>query len=92
MPAENWFSRVKSERYHGICYETHAEITAANFEDIEVFYNRTRQHPTLGYPSPMEYLDGWKTEQKQKMRLHLHDFYLMADEISKEPQKLEIAR
>ncbi|MES2537865.1 MAG: IS3 family transposase [Pseudomonadota bacterium] len=46
---------------------THAEMKAASFEYIEVFYNRTRQHSTLGYRSPMQYLDHWQSEANQKM-------------------------
>ena len=47
-------------------------MKAASFEYIEVFYapkevpledNRSRQHSTLGYQSPMQYLDRWMNEQ-----------------------------
>lgn len=34
---------------------TRAEATQDIFEYIEVFYNRTRRHSTLGYHSPVEY-------------------------------------
>ena len=47
-------------------YATHADLKAASFEYIEVFYNRTRQHSTLGYVSPSQYLDHWISEQHQK--------------------------
>lgn len=50
-PTESWFNSFKNERYHGHRYETHAEMKAATFEYIEVFYNRKRQHSTLGYQS-----------------------------------------
>jgi len=41
-------------------------MKAASFEYIEVFYNRTRQHSTLGYRSPIQYLDRWRSEQNQE--------------------------
>lgn len=47
------------------CWDTHAEMKAISFEHIEIFYNRTRQNLTLGYQSPMQYLDGWRNEQNQ---------------------------
>jgi putative transposase len=40
-------------------------MKAASFEYIEVFYNRKRQHSTLGYRSQIEYLDRWTREQNQ---------------------------
>jgi putative transposase len=65
-PTESWFNSFKNERYHGRRYTTHAEMKAASFEYIEVFYNRTRQHSTLGYQSPTQYLDQWRDEQIQE--------------------------
>jgi len=53
-PTESWFNSFKNERVHGLRYATHAEMKAASFEYIEVFYNRKRQHSTLGYRSPIE--------------------------------------
>jgi transposase InsO family protein len=63
-PTESWFNSFKNERVHGLRYETRAEMTAASFEYIEVFYNRTRRHSTLGYKSPMQFLDDWRTAQQ----------------------------
>jgi putative transposase len=56
-PTESWFNSFKNERVHGLRYATHAEIKAAAFEYIEVFYNRKRQHSTLGYKSPTQFLE-----------------------------------
>jgi putative transposase len=61
-PTESWFNSFKNERVHGVRYATHAEMKAASFEYIEVFYNRKRQHSTLGYRSPIQYLDDWSDE------------------------------
>jgi putative transposase len=43
-------------------------MKAVSFEYIEVFYNRKRQHSTLGYSSPIQYLDRWTSEQNQDER------------------------
>ena len=64
-PTESWFNSFKNERVHGIRYATHADMKAASFEYIEVFYNRKRWHSTLGYRSPSQFLDRWHTEQHQ---------------------------
>lgn len=52
---ESFFSRLKvelifSEKYHSI-----QQVKSSIFEYIEIFYNRVRQHSTLGYLSPMQY-------------------------------------
>jgi transposase InsO family protein len=65
-PTESWFNSFKNERYHGLRYGTNEEMKAASFEYIEVFYNRKRQHSTLGYRSPIQYLDHWTNEQNQE--------------------------
>lgn len=65
-PTESWFNSFKNERVHGRHYATHADMKAASFEYIEVFYNRTRQHSTLGYCSPIQYLHRWRSEQNQE--------------------------
>lgn len=65
-PTEGWFNSFKNERVHGVRYATHADMKAASFEYIEVFYNRKRQHSTLGYRSPIQYWDCWISEQSQE--------------------------
>ena len=62
----SWFNSFKNERVHGIRYATHADMKATSFEYIEVFYNRKRQHSTLGYTSPIQFLENWLSEQKQE--------------------------
>ena len=42
---------------------TRDETTQDIFEYIEVFYNRTRRHSTLGYKSPMQFLEDWRMAQ-----------------------------
>jgi transposase InsO family protein len=62
-PTESGFNSFKNERVHGVRYTTHTEISAVAFEYIEVFYNRKRQHSTLGYKSPMQFLTVWLSRQ-----------------------------
>ena len=61
-PTESWFNSFKNERVHGVRYATHNGMKAAGFEYIEVFYDRKRQHSTLGYRSPAQ----WISEQNQE--------------------------
>lgn len=53
--AESFFSTLKLELIYTRDWETHAELKAALFEYIEVFYNRERLHSTLDYSTPFEY-------------------------------------
>ena len=41
-------------------------MTAASFEHIEVFYNRTRRHSTLNDKSPMQFLEDWRLAQHEE--------------------------
>lgn len=67
-PSESWFGSFKNERVYGERFETHDEMKAMAFEYIEVFYNRKRLHSTLGYKSPILFLDDWLiTQQKEKL-------------------------
>jgi putative transposase len=45
---------------------THPEATADLFEYIEVFYNRSRRHSSLGFASPTPFLQDWLTVQQAK--------------------------
>lgn len=45
-------------------YKTLEEMKAASFEYIEVFYNRKRQHSTLGFRSPVDFLERWQASQE----------------------------
>jgi putative transposase len=49
---ESFFGTLKQELVHRTKFATRAEAKAAIFRYIEVFYNRTRMHSTLGYVSP----------------------------------------
>jgi transposase InsO family protein len=61
-PTESFFNSLKNERVHGTTYATRADAQADLFEYIEVFYNRSRRHSTLGYSSPVRFLENWISE------------------------------
>lgn len=65
-PSESFFNSLKNERVHGTRYETRAEAVADLFTYIEVFYNRSRRHSTLGYKSPTQFLHDWITTQHER--------------------------
>jgi len=60
--AESLWATIKRELVNDKKWETRAELDAALFEYIEVFYNRQRLHSTLDYCTPDEYDRGyWST-------------------------------
>lgn len=52
--AESFFATLKKELVHRKEWATHAELEAAVFEYIEVYYNRKRRHSSLGYRTPCD--------------------------------------
>lgn len=52
---ESWNHSLKVEAIHGERFATRAQAKAQVFEYIEVDYNRTRLHSTLGYLSPEQF-------------------------------------
>lgn len=52
---ESFFSRLKVELTFGEKYSSIPQLKSSIFEYIEIFYNRVRQHSTLGYLSPVQY-------------------------------------
>ncbi|MGT2433251.1 IS3 family transposase [Cupriavidus basilensis] len=59
-PSESFFNSLKNERVHGQRYATHEQAKDDLFDYIEIFYNRSRRHSTLGYVSPAQYLRDWE--------------------------------
>jgi transposase InsO family protein len=53
--AEAWFGTLKLELIDRRSWVTRAQVRAAVFEFIEVFYNRRRLHSSLNYMTPAEY-------------------------------------
>jgi putative transposase len=54
-PMESFFASLKKELTRGETFATREEARARIFEYIEVFFNRTRRHSSLGYMSPADY-------------------------------------
>ena len=52
---QSFFGTLKREVVHQRPYVTRDEAKQDIFEYIEVFYNRQRQHSTLGYHAPVEF-------------------------------------
>lgn len=52
---ESWNHSLKVEAIHGERFDTREQAKAHVFEYIEVDYNRTRLHSTLGYVSPEQF-------------------------------------
>jgi len=67
-PTESFFNSLKNERVHGATYPTRAHAQADLFDYIEVFYNRRRRHSTLGYCSPVQFLQNWISEHASQQQ------------------------
>ena len=52
---ESFWSSLKYETVYHRRFATRAEAKAALFDYIEIFYNRTRLHSSLGYVSPITF-------------------------------------
>jgi transposase InsO family protein len=52
---ESFFAALMNEMYYRPHWPTRARARFAVTEYIEVFYNRLRLHPTLGYRTPFEH-------------------------------------
>ena len=57
-PIESFWGILKNELMSGREFATREDARAAVFEYIEVFYNRTRLHSSLGYLSPEQFEAG----------------------------------
>ncbi|RQR68743.1 IS3 family transposase [Burkholderia sp. Bp9010] len=65
-PTESFFNSLKNERVHATRYRTHQDAKVDLFEYIEVFYNRSRRHSSLGFVSPERFLRDWIKAQQTK--------------------------
>jgi transposase InsO family protein len=52
---ESFFKTVKAELIRLVRFNSREDARSKLFEYIEVFYNRTRLHSSLGYKSPVEF-------------------------------------
>jgi transposase InsO family protein len=55
---ESFWSTLKNELVNHERYKTREEARRSIFEFIEVFYNRKRQHGSIGYRSPEAFEAG----------------------------------
>jgi len=53
--AESFFGNLKNELMHHSDFESRDAARAAIFDYIELFYNRSRMHQSLGYVSPVAF-------------------------------------
>jgi putative transposase len=67
-PTESFFNSLKNERVYGTRYNTRDEAKADLFDYIEPFYNRKRSHSTLGYVSPMKFMEAWIRNQLEQKK------------------------
>lgn len=58
--AESFFASYKKELIHTRPWPNLAAVKKATFEWVEMYYNRTRRHSTLGYLTPHEYELGYR--------------------------------
>jgi len=59
--AESFFASLKNEMYYRYTFPTRGRARFAVADYIEVFYNRRRLHSTLGYRTPTQALNDYKT-------------------------------
>jgi len=53
--AESFWATLKRELTDDMTWQSKAELEAALFEYIEVYYNRKRLHSSIDYMTPEEY-------------------------------------
>ncbi len=58
--AESFFASYKKELIHTRPWPDLKSVRKATFAWIEMYYNRTRRHSTLGYLTPQEYELGYR--------------------------------
>jgi putative transposase len=59
--AESFFAALKNEMYYRHTFAIRARARFAVADYIEVFYNRRRLHSTIGYRTPIEVLNDFRT-------------------------------
>ena len=52
---ESFWARLQTELLNTRKWKTRTELSTAIFDWIEIFYNRTRRHSSLGNISPAEF-------------------------------------
>jgi putative transposase len=62
--AESFFATLKKELIHRRSWPDREELRREVFDYIEIFYNATRRHSTLGMLSPARYEERYSLEQQ----------------------------
>ncbi len=60
-PMKSFFHTLKTELTHHEKYRSRKEARRSIFEYIEIFYNRQRLHSSLGYKTPAEFEQEYKS-------------------------------
>ena len=63
---ESFFGSLKSELVNDQNYQTRREARTSIFWYIEVFYNRSRLHSTLGYLTPTDFEAQYRQHQAHR--------------------------
>lgn len=61
--AESFFATLKKELIHRRSWPDREELRRGVFDYIEIFYNATRRHSTLGMLSPVRYEERYSLTQ-----------------------------
>jgi putative transposase len=64
--AESFFATLKTELADHADWATREAARTAVFAYIEIWYNRERRHSSLGYQSPLQYEQNWKSPHVEK--------------------------
>ncbi|MFC5412456.1 IS3 family transposase [Larkinella bovis] len=65
--AESFWSRFKAELLEGGAFLDVTDARTEIFEYIEMYYNRIRQHSSLGYKSPLFFEREYYTKQESSL-------------------------
>jgi putative transposase len=63
--AESFFASLKKELINRCSWPSRGELRTAVFDHIELFYNTTRRHSTLGMLAPDQFEKMTTTNQTQ---------------------------
>ena len=70
---ESFFSTLKKELVYLRKFHTRSEARTEIFEFIEIYYNRERQHSSLGYLSPYEFELKILNENKKEEKILINN-------------------
>jgi putative transposase len=67
--AESFFATLGKELVHRRSWPTREELRSAVFDYVEVLYNATRRHSTLGMRSPADYEEVMAAHEETRSSL-----------------------